>query len=279
MGPETLNFKQLQQQSNVSEMLFALENGLKTHQINFYLLGSIEQKNQSLDNKDIKNQKTCFSFFINDKSSYPEIREYLINKKGFTGDKNNLFSLNWKNNLVVFLIPFGEYQTRPSKVIIGLTCMDVLVLNQSLPPTITDTNNLALKKHFNFCSLPGIVLLKLISFEQCADKKLDIIKDISKIIKHFFDLYTCQIYKKHNNLLNSHDINLQCIAGRIIGRDMREETKLNEDIFLKIKKILQKNSIDIRSSEIAKMMVNVSENTIQENLKILKEIKIGYLED
>jgi len=279
MNTENINFKQLQELPYVSDMLFALEKGLRKYDINFYLLGAIEYKSQAAinNNNNNNNPKTYFSFFINERNIYYKIREYLINKEGFTGDERFFFTLKWQNNIIIDLLPFSEYQTKPSTVTIALTSMDVIVFNIPYCAPQNLTTNSSKNKHFNFCSLPGIVLLKLISFEQYPDKKLDIIRDITKIIKHFFDLYTCEIYKKHNDLFSSNDINLQYIAGRIIGRDMR--TKTNEDVFFKIKKILEKNAIDIRSSEIAKIMTDVSENTVQENLKILKEIKIGYLEN
>ena len=41
MSPYKINFKQLHQQSQLSEMLSALERGLKKFEIDFYLFGAV----------------------------------------------------------------------------------------------------------------------------------------------------------------------------------------------------------------------------------------------
>ena len=67
-----------------------------------------------------------------------------------------------------------------------------------------------------------------------------------------------------------------------LQRTLRRADKiaqLNEDLFLRIKKILKKNSIDIHSSDIAKIMAEFFQNTIEDNVKLLEQVKIGYLEN
>ncbi|MNU08302.1 hypothetical protein D3C72_2542740 [compost metagenome] len=60
---------------------------------------------------------------------------------------------------------------------------------------------------------------------------------------------------------------------------MGKIAQLNEDLFLMIRKILKKNTIDIHSSDIAKIMAEFFQNTIEENMKLLEQVKIGYLEN
>jgi predicted nucleotidyltransferase len=127
--------------------------------------------------------------------------------------------------------------------------------------------------------LPGIELLKLLAFQERPEIRRDEIKDISKILKHFFDMYADEIYEKHNDLFGDKDINLQWIAARVLGRDMSKIAQLNEDLFLRIKKILKKNKIDIHSRDIVKIMAEFFKNTIEENVKLLEQVKIGYLEN
>ncbi|MEZ7500391.1 hypothetical protein QO200_16785 [Flavobacterium sp. Arc3] len=136
------------------------------------------------------------------------------------------------------------------------------------------------EKHwFKFCTLPSIVLLKLITFQERPEIKRDDIKDISKIMKHFFDMYADEIYENHNNLFGDKDINLHWIATRVLGREMGKIAQLNKDLFLRIIKILKKNTIDIHSSIIAKIMAEFFQNTIEEIVKLLEQVKIGYLEN
>ncbi|MFV8467383.1 hypothetical protein [Flavobacterium sp. LB1P62] len=92
-------------------------------------------------------------------------------------------------------------------------------------------------------------------------------------------MYADQIYEKHNDLFGDKDINLNWIAAKVLGRDMGKIAQLNEDLFLRIKKILKKNTTDIHSSDIAKIMAEFFQNTIEENVKLLEQVKIGYLEN
>lgn len=85
--------------------------------------------------------------------------------------------------------------------------------------------------------------------------------------------------KKHNDLFGDKDIKLHWIAARVLGRDMGKISKLNKDLYLRIKKILKKNTLDIHSSDIAKIMAKFFQNTIEANLKLLEHVKTGYLEN
>jgi predicted nucleotidyltransferase len=284
MHTNNTSFNQLRQQPYILEMLTALEKGLTKYNIDFYLVGTNTATDYvytpTLNNMsfDRNTANIEFTFFINDKNVYVELREYLIHTEGFSYYKGDGFSLTWKNRIKVDLIPFAEIDVKPSKVTFGLT---------NLKTGITEIYNFGLaqvvkikEKHcFKVCSLAGIVILKLIHFQENPKTRLESVKDISQILNHFFDLYAHEIYKKHNDLFDNHDINLQLIAGRVIGRDMRKITELNEELFFMIKNLLKKNTIDTFSSDIAKIMTDLFMNTVEDNLKILEQIKIGHLEN
>lgn len=283
MSNDTISFKLLQQEPYISEMFFALEKGFNKYGIDFYLLETTEQNLLAAAVNEFASystkQRVDFSFFLNDKNTYADLKDYLITVEEFTACKDNFFILKWKDVIQIDLVPFGEFKIKPTKAIIALTSLDTFVFNDFCTSEDTTATKLVDKKRFKSCTLPGIVLLKLIAFQEHPEIRRDIIKDINKIIKHFFDMYAHEIYKKHNDLFGNYDINLQWIAGRIIGRDMRKTIDSNENLFLRVKKILQKNTSNPTSSDIAKIMADFSENTIEDNLKILKQIKIGYLEN
>jgi predicted nucleotidyltransferase len=280
MNTYNISFNQLQQQPYILEMLTALEKGLTTYNIDFYLVGtdSVSDNLYTTAPFDKSTANIEFTFFINDKNVYVDLREYLINTEGFSHYKADGFSLTWKNSIKVDLIPFAEIEVKPSKVTFGLTNIKTGI-NEIYNFGLTKAVKIKEKHCFKACSLPGIVILKLLNYQENPKTRHDDIKDISQILNHFFDMYAHEIYKKHNDLFDNHDINLQLIAGRVIGRDMRKITELNEDLFLRIKNILIKNTIDIHTSDIAKIMTDLFMNTVEDNLKILKEIKTGHLEN
>lgn len=280
-----ISFKQLQQQPHISEMLTALEKGLNKYNIDFYLVGAVARDVWMTAINDIPPSRVTgdidFAVFINDKNTYADLREYLINVEGFIPYKGNGFVLKWKNIIQIDLMPFGEIEAKPSNIIVegtGLTSLNMPGFKEIYDSGLPEAE-LEEKHRFKFCTLPGIVLLKLLAFQERPEIRRDDIKDISKILKHFFDMYADEIYEKHNDLFGDKDINLNWIAARVLGRDMGKIAQLNEDLFLRIKKILKKNTLDIHSSDIAKIMAEFFQNTIEENVKLLEQVKIGYLEN
>jgi predicted nucleotidyltransferase len=280
-----ISFKQLQQQPYISEMLTALEKGLNKYNIDFYLVGAVARDVWMTAINDIPPSRVTgdidFAVFINDKNTYADLREYLIHVEGFIPYKGNGFVLKWKNIIQIDLMPFGEIEAKPSNVTVegtGLTSLNMPGFKEIYDSGLPEAE-LEEKHRFKFCTLPGIVLLKLLAFQERPEIRRDDIKDISKIIKHFFDMYADEIYEKHNDLFGDKDINLNWIAARVLGRDMGKIAQLNEALFLRIKKILKKNTTDIHSSDIAKIMAAFFQNTIEENVKLLEQVKIGYLEN
>ena len=283
MNTYDISFNQLQQQPYILEMLTALEKGLTKYNIDFYLVGTDNATDilytaaintMSFDRVTVNIE---FTFFINDKNVYVDLREYLINTEGFSHYKGDGFSLTWKNSIKVDLIPFAEIEVKPSKVLFGLTSLKIGI-DEIYNFGLTKVVKIKEKHCFKVCSLPGIIILKLINYQENPRTRHDDIKDISQILNHFFDMYAYEIYKKHNDLFDNHDINLQLIAGRVIGRDMRKITELNDELFLMIINLFKKNTIDTVSSDIAKIMTDFFMNTVEDNLKILEQIKIGHLE-
>lgn len=280
-----ISFKQLQQQPVISEMLTALENGLHKYNIDFYLVGAVARDVWMTAINDIPPSRVTgdidFAVFINDKNTYADLREYLVNVEGFIPYKGNGFVLKWKNGIQIDLMPFGEIEAKPTNITVegtGLTSLNMTGFKEIYDSGLPEAE-LEEKQRFNFCTLPGIVLLKLIAFQERPEIRRDDIKDISKILTHFFDMYADEIYENHNDLFGDKDINLHCIAARVLGRDMGKIALLNEALFLRIKKLLKKNTIDIHSSDIAKIMAEFFQNTIAENIKLLEQVKIGYLEN
>lgn len=280
-----ISFKQLQQQPHISEMLTALEDGLNKYEIDFYLVGAVARDVWMTAINDIPPSRVTgdidFAVFINDKNTYADLREYLISVKGFVPYKGNGFVLKWKNSIQIDLMPFGEIEAKPSDIMVegtGLTSLNMPGFKEIYDSGLPEAE-LEEKHRFKFCTLPGIVLLKLLAFQERPEIRRDDIKDISKILKHFFDMYADEIYENHNDLFGGQDINLEWIAARVLGRDMGKIAKLNEELYIRIKKILKKNTLDIHSSDIAKIMAEFFQNTIEDNVKLLEQVKIGYLEN
>ncbi len=274
-------YEQLRQQPEVSDMLFALERGFQQFGIDFYLVGALARDvwMNAINNlpasritKDID-----FAVLINDKGTYPKLIQYLINNEGFAPYKGNSFVLIWKDKTQVDLLPFGNIEDEDSTVTIdgtGLTSISLQgfaeVYKNGLPEI-----NLEGKHQFKFCTLPGIVILKLIAYDDKPEKRGDDIKDICHILKHFFDMYSEQIYDHHNDLFDNQEAELIDIAATVMGREMKNIALRNNALYQRITCILQSNTTSVSNSPIAKLMLQYFNNTIEDNIKLLKHLVKG----
>ncbi len=281
MSDYKISFKELRQEPEISEMLEALERGLKKFGIDFFLVGAVARDvwMTAINNfapsritRDID-----FGVYINENGSYNALREYLIDVEGFSPYKGNDFVLVWKGGVQVDLLPFGAIE-QDGVEIHGTDAGSISlpgfkeIYDYGLPEAELEGKHL-----FKFCTLPGIVLLKLMSYEDRPEVRRDDIKDISMVITRFFNMYSSQIYENHSDLFGS-DANLVKIGTRVIGREIGKIAKVNPDLFSRVDNLLEQNTTNFSSSEIAKIMAEYFDNTVAENMALLQELRKGLLE-
>jgi len=279
-----INYNQLSQNSEITEMLYALQRGLEKFGIDFYLVGAVARNVWMTGINNISPRRTTgdidFAVLINDKGVYEALKNYLINTEGFQPYKGNEYVLIWKERQEVDLLPFGAINEEDAKFTsngLGLTSISLQgfseIYNDGLP-----TLDLEGKHQFKFCTLPGIVLLKLIAWDDRPEARRDDIKDISDILNHFFEMYDNEIFENHHDLFEKEETSLKHIAARVMGREMSKIAKKNESLFSRIVGILNSNTLVSQNSDIAKIMVEYYDNTIDDNIQLLKHLRQGFTE-
>jgi len=279
-----INYNQLSQQPGITEMLYALQRGLEKFGIDFYLVGAVARNVWMTGINNIAPRRTTgdidFAVLINDNGVYEALKTYLIITEGFQPYKGNEYVLIWKENLEVDLLPFVAIDDGDTKFTsngLGLTSISLQgfteIYNDGLP-----TLDLEGKHQFKFCTLPGIVLLKLIAWDDRPESRRDDIKDISDILNHFFDMNDNEIFENHHDLFEKEEASLKHIAARVMGREMSKIAKKNELLFSRIVGILDSNTLVSQNSEMAKIMVEYYDNTIDDNVQLLKHLRQGFSE-
>lgn len=168
MSTYKISYEQLRQ-PEIAEMLSSLERGFSKFEIDFYLVGAVARDVWMSGINNIKPNRTTgdidFAILINNKETYDALKDYLINIEEFHPYKGNDFVLIWKNKMQVDLLPFGAIEDLDGDVIangIGLTSMSLQgfkeIYDEGLPEIEVEEKHL-----FKFCTLPGIVILKLIA--------------------------------------------------------------------------------------------------------------------
>lgn len=138
--------------------------------------------------------------------------------------------------------------------------------------------NLEGEHQFKFCTLPGIVLLKMIAFDDRPEHRRDDIKDISDILNHFFDMYDEEIYNNHLDLFGEEEFELKELAARVMGREIKKIAKRNPKLEDRVMSILERNTNDIPNSNMAIVMVEYFKNTVEDNVRLIGQIKMGFQE-
>ena len=179
------------------------------------------------------------------------------------------------------LLPFGAIEDEDGKVTIegtGYTTVDVPGFHEVYEEGLPELE-LAGMHTFKFCTLPGIVVLKLIAWDDRPEARRDDIKDISDILHHFFDMYDEVIWTEHHDLFADETAELKHIAAKVMGREMRKIAQRNERLFERIEGILHSNTADAASSSMAKIMIEYFNNTAEDNVILLNHLREGFNEN
>jgi predicted nucleotidyltransferase len=284
MSVYKINYEQLRQQPEITEMLSALERGFNKFGIDFYLVGAAARDVWMSGINKIAPRRTTgdidFAVLINDKGTYEALKAYLIKTEGFHPTKENSFVLLWKDKTEVDLLPFGAIEDEEGKVTIegtGYTTVHVPgfteVYEEGLPQLELEGEH-----RFKFCTLPGIVVLKLIAWDDRPEARRDDIKDISDILNHFFKMYDNEIWNSHSDLFGEDNTDLKHIAARVMGREMNKIARRNGKLFKRIEGILKDNTDDMPNSKMGAIMIEYFDNTVEDNVLLLQQLIKGFKE-
>lgn len=285
MSSYKINYEQLRQQPEITEMLSALERGFEKFGIDFYLVGAVARDVWMSGINKIAPRRTTgdidFAVLINDKGIYEALKDYLIKTEGFQPTKENAFVLLWKDKTEVDLLPFGAIEDEEGKVTVqgtGYTTVHVPGFTEVYEEGLSELE-LAGDHQFKFCTLPGIVILKLIAWDDRPEARRDDINDISDILNHFFNMYDNEIWDNHSDLFADENAELNHIAARVMGREMAKIANRNEKLFNRIDGILKANTGDLANSQMAAIMVEFYQNTVEDNVTLLQKLKQGFTEN
>jgi predicted nucleotidyltransferase len=272
-------FDQWQQDATISGLLDALQRGFGKFGIDFYLIGALARDTwMGLNDKKPRRatKDVDFAILIPDTKTFDQLKEYLVGEEGFNEYHGNAFVLLWTDGTQVDLMPFGEIEDNGVVHVEGTghTSINVdgfrEVYDEGLPEVELESGNV-----FKFCTLQGIVLLKLIAWHDRPEMRSKDILDISDILNHYFDIHSEKIYDGHNDLFEEEAAGLIDIAATVLGREIGAILLHNDNIASRVIDILTQNTNDSANSRIAEVMTSYFDNSIERNIAILQRIING----
>ncbi|WP_343330529.1 nucleotidyl transferase AbiEii/AbiGii toxin family protein [Polaribacter staleyi] len=221
-----------------------LEKVFYKHGISYYLIGA-NARDVQLYKQGIKPTRGTadidFAVMVPDFDAYQSIFKELCNN-GFNTTKEAYRLIFNETNTVLDLMPYGkieqEYTVNFTERDITLTVLGFKEVGQHIEKVNIKEENYTLP----VSPVEGIIILKLISWENKPELRTKDLEDISFMLKHAWDLYEDEAYTNHLDLFDDDDFDTQIVAARIIGRKMKPIINKNETLKKTIINILKKSN-------------------------------------
>jgi predicted nucleotidyltransferase len=185
----------------------ALKRTFDAADVSFYLIGARARDVWFLPEKKSRITRDVDWIAASEEDAvFEEIKERLIKYEGFT-ETQNPYSLLSSEKMTVDLLPFIQNKDRSLE---GLN----EVFKRGTEGVLFDNSAV-----YQVATLPAIVFLKLIAWDDRPDYRLKDLGDIAQILDNYFDLESDDIYDNHNDLFD--EIGLNEIAAHVIGRKIR----------------------------------------------------------
>lgn len=276
----TIPFNKIRSEGNYKEIFEALERGFTKFGIDFYLVGATARDvwMRGVHEKPPKRATSDLDFGIMIKDSYlfDELKEYLIKEEGFVPYKENAFVLIWKDKTQVDLIPFGELENEGVATVrgTGFTSMNVEGFQEVYEKASEEVQTEDL--HFRVCTLAGIVILKLIAWDDRPEMRGEDIDDIAEILKNYFHFNSDAIFEHHNDLFGDND--LDEVAAQYLGREIGKITSRNKKLTERVTAILERGLSDSNPNNLDELLARESDETIDYSRSLIAHILAGIRE-
>lgn len=208
--------------------------------IDFYVAGAVARDYHLSKMPDyIPSRRTGdldVAVMVADEEQFIQLKKALIDTSFFQEHKEPI-KLIYKDAIELDLLPFGEIEetgiTRLTKPKTFMLDMPGFTLLNEFTEIVQWDEELKAK----ICALEGIILLKLIAYNDKPHRTKDL-TDIQQIIKHYFDISSDDIYENHFDLMELYDPNdrdyIPKVCAHVIGRKLKvmlsTDSKLNERI-------------------------------------------------
>ncbi|MBS1494747.1 MAG: nucleotidyl transferase AbiEii/AbiGii toxin family protein [Bacteroidetes bacterium] len=261
------------------DIFLSLEKAFTKFDIDFYLIGALARDVMFLskDHKPIRaTQDIDFAVMIPDNNVYEALKKYLEVNENFKPDQREPYRMT-AGSVIIDLLPFGKIESKERTVIVHgkeITELNVLGLSEIYYSAYTvsiDDDSV-----FKVATLPGICILKLISYTDRPDDRAKDIEDITFILDNYHNMNVDYIIAEHSELMEyGWD---EKLSAKVLGRDIGLILKDNIELRDKIISILKNNIVEHRTGKIAELMTVKSERTIEDSIELLNKVLEGINE-
>lgn len=217
-----------------------------------------------------------FAIMISSIQEFESIVEELV-ELGFNKVQTPWTLYHSKFNTVIDILPFGEIE---ENFTINFNQRDTYLHVLGLTEVLQEPETIRIEeKSVQIPSLPGMVILKLISWSDRPEDRANDLNDILRIIEYYFDLNFDEIVEHHFDTFPDEDkLDQFKIAARVLGRKASKFLSVSKEINDRILKTINENIVNVEKSAIAKQWIRDKDWDLKYAVEILEELKKGLTE-
>jgi len=214
-----------------------------------------------------------FGVYIPNPDTYTALKSKLIKDYKYVQSAENTFCLISPDNIPVDLLPFGEIENQ-GKVLIdgkGLTTIKLDGFREVYDKGVREVD--IGSQRINICTIPSVVLLKLIAYDDRPEHRIKDPLDISSIIIEFPHIESDLLWEEYSHLYDQ-DISHEEIGTIVLGSEVGKLICQNKQLLDRVLRIVQ-DGIDLTSSLAARMIIDNMNETVGQKQHLLKLFREG----
>jgi len=259
----------------LKEVMVQISKTCKNLDIGFFIIGALARNIWLVANNERSagTRDVDFGIYVPSEDKYNQLRKVLMYKYGYYPSEENAFCLLTPDGKQIDLLPFGKIEKDDRVMIEGKGLTEVNLVGFKEVYNVGATEVRIGDEVYKSCTIPGVVILKMIAFDDRPDRRIKDVKDINLICKHYPDIETDLIWNYHFDLYQS-DRDHSDVAMIVLGREMRKIITGNAKLMERILNILD-DALSQKSHFMAHMIDDPLKETIEMKADLLKHIKQG----
>ncbi len=258
-----------------------LEKACAKLKLDFFLIGA-RARDYWLNSSNIKSMRLTndvdFAVLVPSEENYNELLKILVNIHSFQPVKGNSHRLLYgSQKVIVDILPFGEIE-KSGYVHFNDnfdTVISTLGLNEVYQSLIDNGHK---PSDLKLASLPGLCLLKIISWNDFPELRKKDLSDLYYLLQYAFDIEEDEIYKSHLDLFDENDFETVLAGCRVMGRQCAPILERSDKLRKIIENVLEENTKDIENSKMGDIMATASNESVERMVQMLKSFQLGVLE-
>jgi len=219
--------------------------------------------------------------YISSWNDFDKLSNKLIESGKFIKSKESQRFL-YNDSIWLDVIPFGSIENNESSVVWppeNVTHLNVLGYKEAFNNTIYVRLKFEPPLDIKVASIPGLVILKLISFSDRSSLSNKDASDLAYIIDNYIDAGNQErLFEEHRDLLDEDEFKFNLAGARMLGRDISRI--ISQDTKQAIIEILESETDDNGKLKLVSQMKDRASDEISDEVRLnqLIELKTGIEE-